>query len=143
MKKLFSIITFVLLFIGCTNINNEDKVAQNEPDTNGSAIEPIIESPIVNEWSLIKFEPGFSPTKNFKEKEIVWTFLENGTLKVETSLSNSLPIKSIGVYGFSLREKQIVFGETGYDFELKNESLIISDDPSSDGFRATFYKTGD
>lgn len=96
---------------------------------------------IYYKWSLVKFEPGLSPIKNFNNEMIIWEFHQNGILEI--SIDNSVdsePIKPAGEFQFSLNGNRILIDNLEYDFLISNELLIISDNPSSDGFKATFYK---
>lgn len=120
--KYFFIILGVLLSITSCGVEKED---QNNP--------------IFKKWSLIKFEPGFSPTKSFDSKEIIWEFQENGKLKININVSISKPpIKPTGEYQFLLEGNRIIIEGVEYGFTIHNDALIISDDPSADGFRATY-----
>jgi len=49
-------------------------------------------------------------------------------------------IKSTGEYEFSLSGNLISIDNLEYDFSINGNILVISDDPSSDGFKATFSK---
>lgn len=109
-------------FISCSNNSDEND-----------------ENIIIGSWSLIKFEPGFSPIEYFDKSQIIWVFQKNGIvyITINTSIS-STPIKSSGSYNYSLTESRIIIDNTQYDYYFKNGFLIISDNPSADGFRAEF-----
>jgi hypothetical protein len=123
MKNIFLILSILLSFINCSNnIDNN-------------------ENSIIGTWNLLKFEPGFSPTENFNNGDIIWVFQQNETVNItiDTSISSS-PIKPSGNYNYSLSESRILIGDTEYDYEFNKNILIISDNPSADGFRAEFSK---
>jgi hypothetical protein len=124
MKDMLLIFAMLFLFTGC----NEEEAKQQETS-------------VYNKWNLIKFEPGLSPTETFSEGKITWLFQQENKLKVEIDNSvSSSPIKSTGEYGFSLNGNRISIGNIEYDYSINENTLIISDDPSSDGFKATFSK---
>ena len=52
----------------------------------------------------------------------------------------SSPIKLIGEYEFSLNKNIINIDNSKYDFLITENTLVISNDPSADGFIATFSK---
>lgn len=122
MKNLILILSIMFSFISCSNNSNENN-----------------ENSIIGTWSLIRFEPGFSPIENFNERQIIWAFQKNGivNITINTSIS-STPIKSSGSYNYSLTGSKIIIDNTQYDYYFKNGFLIISDNPSADGFRAEF-----
>ena len=94
---------------------------------------------IFRKWNLIKFEGGFSPTEKFNEGIIIWEFQQNNTVKIVNDNSiSSPPIKPNGEYNFSINGSKILIDNLEFDFILENSSLIISNNPSSDGFKATF-----
>ncbi len=96
---------------------------------------------IYGKWSLIKYEPGFSPTENFSVNQISWSFEQTNVLKIQVDNTISTPpIKSEGQYDFSLNDNRVTIDNVEYDFSINENTLIISDDPSSDGFKATFLK---
>jgi len=118
------ILTILFMFTGC----NKEEVKQQE-------------NLILGQWSLIKFEPGFSPTENFTNGKVIWLFQQPNKLKVEIANTVSFsPIKSTGEYEFSLSGNLISIDNLEYDFSINGNILVISDDPSSDGFKATFSK---
>ena len=95
---------------------------------------------IFRKWNLIKFEGGFSPIENFNEGEIIWEFQLNNIVKIANDNSvSSPPIKPNGKYNFSINGSEIFIDNLEYDFILVSSSLIISNNPSSDGFKATFF----
>ena len=122
MKNFVIILSVIFSFTTCSYNSNEND-----------------ENTIIGAWTLIKFEPGFSPVENFNEGKILWEFQKNGILNItiDTSIS-STPIKSGGSYKYSLTGSRILIGNTQYDYEFKNSFLIISNNPSADGFRAEF-----
>jgi len=124
MKNMYLILSVLFLFTGC---NEEEAKPQ--------------ETSIYNKWNLVKFEPGLSPTETFSEGEITWFFQQQNKLNVEIDNSiSSSPIKPNGEYQFSLSGNSISIENMKYDFSINEDTLIISDDPSSDGFKATFSK---
>jgi len=124
MKNIFLILSMFFFFTNCS----EQKVTQEE-------------NLIYNKWYLVKFEPGLSPTETFNEGKVIWLFQQENKLKVEIDNSvSSSPIKPIGEYEFSLNGNRISIGNIEYDYSINENTLIISDDPSSDGFKATFLK---
>jgi hypothetical protein len=124
MKNIFLILCILLSFINCSNNN----IGNNE-------------NSIIGTWSLLKFEPGFSPTENFNNGDIIWIFQQNGTVNITIDISiSSSPIKQSGSYNYSLTERRILIGDTEYDYEFNKSILVISDNPSADGFRAEFSK---
>ena len=124
MKKMFLILSIFFLITGC----NEEEIKQQE-------------NSIYNQWSLIKYEPGLSPTENFNVSQISWNFQQTNILKIQIDNTVSTPpLKTEGEYDFSLNGNRISIGDMEYDFSINENTLIISDDPSSDGFRVTFSK---
>ena len=124
MKNIFLILTAFFFFTGCCR----EVVKQQE-------------NSIYSKWHLVKFEPGLSPTQIFIEGKIIWLFQQQNKLKVEIDNTvSSSPIKSTGEYEFSLNGNRISIDHVKYDFSISEKTLIISDNPSSDGFKATFSK---
>jgi hypothetical protein len=124
MKKMFLILSIFFLITGC----GEEETKQQE-------------NSIYNQWSLIKYEPGLSPTEDFNENQIYWDFQQTNILKVQVDNTVSTPpLKTEGEYDFSLNGNRVSIGNMEYDFSISENTLIISDDPSSDGFKATFLK---
>lgn len=124
MKNIYLTLSIFLLFTNCS----EQEIIQKE-------------NPIYNKWSLVKFEPGLSPTETFNEGKVEWFFQQSNKLKVEIDNSiSSSPIKPNGEYVFSLNGNRISIDNIEYDYSINENTLIISDDPSSDGFKATFSK---
>jgi len=102
--------------------------------------EPSSPTILEGTWSLLKFKPGFSPTYEYNEDLILWTFRNNKLIvKIDSSIKDLL-IKANGEYEFSLRDDKIVIDENEYFYVLKDEGLIIHNDPASDGFQANFVK---
>lgn len=100
-----------------------------------------IEGPIIGKWSLIIYEPGYSPTENFNIGKIIWEFKKTGILYtfIDESIS-STPVLPTGKYNYSLNELKITIDNMEYDYEIDNTKLIIHNDPTSDGFRIEFIK---
>lgn len=99
------------------------------------------ENSIYNQWSLIKYEPGLSPTENFNVSQISWNFQQTNILKIQ--VDNTIitpPLKTEGEYDFSINGNRVSINNMIYDFSISENTLIISDNPSSDGFKATFSK---
>lgn len=122
MKNIFLTLSIFLLLTNCS----EQHITREE-------------NPIYNKWSLVRFEPGLSPTETFNEGKIEWLFQQSNKLKVDidNSISTS-PIKPNGEYVFSLNRNSISIDNIEYDYSINENTLIISDDLSSDGFKATF-----
>jgi hypothetical protein len=124
MKNIILILSMFLFFSNCS----EQEIKQEE-------------NLIYNKWNLVKFEPGFSPIETFNEGKIIWLFQKSNKVKVEIDNSVlSSPIKSSGEYEFFLNGNLISIDNIEYDYSINANTLIISDDPSSDGFKATFSK---
>lgn len=121
MKSLF-LLTLLSFLCSCTDDN------QKEADGR-----------IVNAWYLNKYEPGFSPIEYFEDGQIIWTFNSNGSLQIEVDSSiENPPLKSSGEYVYSVDGNLIMIDNLTYDYAIKSNSMTISDDPSSDGFRLSF-----
>lgn len=124
MKNMYLILSVLFLFTGC----NEEETKQQE-------------NSIYKQWNLIKYEPGFSPTENFSENQIIWNFQQTNILKIQVDNAVSTPpLKTEGEYDFSINGNRVSINNMEYDFSISESTLIISDDPSSDGFKATFSK---
>ena len=124
MKNMYLISSVLFLFTGC----NEEEAKQQE-------------NSIYNQWSLIKYEPGLSPTENFNVNQIYWDFQQTNILKVQVDNTVSTPpLKKEGQYNFSINGNRLSINKIEYDFSIIENTLTISDDPSSDGFKATFSK---
>lgn len=127
----YLLLSFLVLFF--ISSCNEDRIKQDELQQK--------ENSIYNKWDLVKYEPGFSPIQNFNSGQIYWDFQQNNILQVEVDNSiDNAPLKINGEYAFSIDEDRISIDNTAYDFSINNNELIISDDPSSDGFKITFSK---
>lgn len=121
---MYLILSVLFLFTGC----NEEETKQQE-------------NSIYKQWNLIKYEPGFSPTENFSENQIIWHFQQTNILKIQVDNAVSTPpLKTDGEYDFSINGNRVSINNMEYDFSISESTLIISDDPSSDGFKATFSK---
>lgn len=124
MKNFILILSILISFVNCSNNNNESD-----------------ENSIIGTWNLLKFESGFSPIENYNNGDIIWVFQQNGTVNVTINSSiASSPIKPRGSYNYSLTGSRILIGDTEFDYEFNKSLLIISDNPSADGFRAEFLK---
>ena len=124
MKNMYLILSIFFFFTGC----NKEETKQQE-------------NSIYNQWSLIKYEPGFSPTEIFSANQIIWNFQPTNVLKIRVDNAvSSPPLKTDGEYDFSLNDNRISINNLEYDFSINENTLILSDDPSSDGFKATFSK---
>lgn len=129
MKNLLLILSVLFFITSC----NEGEIKQEEPLQK--------ENSIYNKWDLVKYEPGFSPIQNFNSGLISWSFQQNNILQVETDDSiDSAPLKRKGEYNFLTNEGRISIDNVTYDFSIHENTLVISDDPSSDGFKITFSK---
>jgi hypothetical protein len=124
MKNMFLILSIFLFITGCS----EEETKQQE-------------NSIYGQWNLIKYEPGLSPTENFNTGQISWTFFSTNNLQVQANNSvNTPPLKTTGEYNFSINGSRISIDDIEYDFSVNRNALIISDNPSSDGFKITFSK---
>ena len=124
MKSIILILSILFSLTSCS----DDKIEKQEIDITGL-------------WSLIKFEPGFSPTENFSENQIIWSFQQTNILKIQIDNTVSTPpLKTEGEYNFSINGNRVTIDNMKYDFSINENILIISDNPSSDGFKATFSK---
>lgn len=124
MKNMYLILAMFIIITGC----NEEETKQQE-------------NSIYNQWSLIKYEPGLSPTENFNVSQISWNFQQTNILKIQ--VDNTVitpPLKTEGEYDFSINGNRVSINNMVYDFSISENTLIISDNPSSDGFKATFSK---
>ncbi|MEN8913313.1 MAG: hypothetical protein ABF257_05625 [Polaribacter sp.] len=124
MKNMFLILSMFFFITSC----NEEETKQQE-------------NSIYNQWSLIKYEPGLSPTENFNVSQISWNFQQTNILKIQ--VDNTIitpPLKTEGEYDFSINGNRVSINNMIYDFSISENTLIISDNPSSDGFKATFSK---
>lgn len=121
---MYLILAMFIIITGC----NEEETKQQE-------------NSIYNQWSLIKYEPGLSPTENFNVSQISWNFQQTNILKIQ--VDNTVitpPLKTEGEYDFSINGNRVSINNMVYDFSISENTLIISDNPSSDGFKATFSK---
>lgn len=126
-------IVFLAVLFSLSSCNSEKEKMEE--------IKEVQETEVLSTWTLIKFEPGFSPIKNYDEGLILWTFRENQELNVSIDEEvDSNPIKSTGKYTFSISEGKITIDNLEFDYNIENDTLIISDNPAADGFRATFVK---
>lgn len=124
MKNMFLILSIFLFITGC----REEETKQQE-------------NSIYGQWSLIKYEPGLSPTENFNIGQIYWTFQSTNNLQVQVNNSVSTPpLKTTGEYDFSINGSRISIDDIEYDLSVNGNALIVSDSPSSDGFKITFSK---
>lgn len=123
MKKFYVLLFFITL-TSCTESDEKTK-----------------EISINNQWSLTMYEPGFTATKNYNTRQIMWNFQIDGNLIVEVeNIVDTPPILEDGSYTYSLNNNKITINNVEYDYSLSDNELIVSDDPASDGFRATFVK---
>ena len=53
---------------------------------------------------------------------------------------SSTPVLPTGEHLFSINEDPIIIDDMEFDYEIDNNLLIISDDPSADGFRIELIK---
>ncbi|QTE22190.1 hypothetical protein [Polaribacter cellanae] len=130
MKNMYLILSIFLFTTGCS-----------EKDTKQQ------ENSIYNKWSLIKFEPGFSPTKSFSENQIIWTFNSNSSLNVlisnGTEVSDRLPLNSNGEYIYTTNNNELVINNNqSFKYEITNNKLILSTfiGLEAGGMRITFKK---
>lgn len=124
MKNMYLILSMFFFITSC----NEEETKQQE-------------NSIYNQWSLIKYEPGLSPTENFNVSQISWNFQQTNILKIQ--VDNTIitpPLKTEGEYDFSINGNRVSINNMIFDFSISENTLIISDNPSSDGFKATFSK---
>ncbi len=124
MKSMYLILSMFFFITSC----NEEETKQQE-------------NSIYNQWSLIKYEPGLSPTENFNVSQISWNFQQTNILKIQ--VDNTIitpPLKTEGEYDFSINGNRVSINNMIFDFSISENTLIISDNPSSDGFKATFSK---
>lgn len=119
--------TIILIFCMLTSLSscNNDSNAQDVS--------------ITGNWNFIKFENGFSPVENFKEGDIIMVFQEDGIVLINSSV-DSTPIKPNGSYNYSVNGNKLTIDNEEYDYTIEKNQLIIFDDPSADGFKATFLK---
>ena len=128
MKIVFIILTTFFLFIGCGQEKNE-------------------EISIIGQRSLIKYEPGFSPTENYSLGTILWTFNANNSVYVMiadvTEVNDGIPLNKSGTYSYSNTENELLLDHNQrFKYEMTSGELIISTfiGPSADGIRITFSK---
>ena len=125
MKNMYLILAVLFFFTSC----NKEKEQEQE-------------NSIYGKWYLLKFEPGISPTETFIEGEIVWTFKQENKLIIELGNDvSSSPIEPTGEYKFLVNKNRISIGNREFDYSKNEDTLIISNNPSADGFRATFTKS--
>lgn len=127
---MYLILSVLFLFTGC----HEEEAKQQENSIYGT-------------WSLIKYEPGFSPTENFSENQIIWTFNSNNSLNVlisiGTEVSDKLPLNSNGEYIYAANNNELIINNNqGFKYEITNNELIMSTfvGLEADGMRITFKK---
>lgn len=128
MKTIFLLFTFFFFASSC---------GEEKPE----------EISIIGQWSLIKYEPGFSPTENFSLGTILWTFNSNNRVNViiadDKVINNEIPLNISGNYSYSNTENELLLdNKQKFKYEIKNKELIISTfiDLSADGLRITFSK---
>lgn len=122
MKKTLFILTLITSLMGCKD-------------------ETTKENPLIGDWSLVIFEPGFSPKETYNKGDVIWKFRQTNTLDIRIDNSiKATPIKKEGVYAFSISGSRISIDKVSYAYSIDDDTLIISDDPSADGFKSTFYR---
>ena len=130
MKNMFLILTIFFLITGCSD--EETKQQENS---------------IYGQWSLIKYEPGFSPTENFNNDEISWTFNSDDSINVAivngTQVSDGIPLNTNGNYLYSINNNELVLNNNeSFKYEIIHNKLILSTfiGVGSDGIRITFSR---
>lgn len=107
----------------------------------GCKDEGVKDNSLIGEWSLMTFEPGFSPMETYSKGDIIWKFQQTNTLNIQMSDNVKVsPIKKEGIYEFSVSQNRISVHKVSYDYSIDTDTLIISDNPSADGFKATFLR---
>ena len=123
---------FILLNISC-NKTDENPSTQNS-------------SPILGQWKVTKYEPGFSPTANYSG-EIKWTFNNDNTVNVViisgTSTNPTMPLNSTGTFPYVINTtNSITLNNIIYYYSILGNELIVRTeiDVSADGKKLTFAK---
>ena len=102
------------------------------------------ENPIIGQWTLVLFQPGFSPDENFNNGEIVWDFINNGQVEVKISdnlqTNSNLPLGINGIYDYTINHNKITIDTVEYEFLLNSNTLTIMDQVASDGVLLNFNK---
>ena len=129
---LIFLMTLLLTTGGCTKEEHKDKKQEN---------------PIHNDWSLVKFEDGFSPIEEFANGEIIWSFDLNQKLNVRilegTSINDKIPLNANGNYNYTINNNQVQLnGNKIFNYEIKSEELILNSliGLEADGTRISFKK---
>lgn len=109
----------LFLLLGC------DKAEQKNPP-----------SELDGNWSLIRFQAGFSPIENYKINEIVWSIKSSKldiTINVDLEINSRIPFKEAASYELTIDEKIIIIDGQAFDYSLRDSLLILDQEASSDG----------
>lgn len=124
---------FILLNISC------NKTDENSPTPTSS--------PIVGQWKVTKYEPGFSPTTNYSGEEIKWTFNNDNTVSIViisgTTTNPTMPLNATGTYPYVINTtNSITLNNVVYYYSIQGNELIVRTeiDVSADGKKLTFSK---
>lgn len=131
--KTLIISLFILLNISC-----------NKSDDNVSTPTP---SPIIGQWKVTKYEPGFSPTTNYSGDEIKWTFNNNNTVSViiisGTTTNPTMPLNTTGIFPYIVNTtNSITINNIVYYYSIQGNELVVRTeiDVTADGKKLTFAK---
>lgn len=123
----------IFLNIGC-----------NKTDENSSTQSV---SPILGQWKVIKYEPGFSPTAYYSGEEIKWTFNTDNTVSVAiisgTTTNPTMPLNTTGTFPYVINTtNSITINNVIYYYSITGNELIVRTeiDVSADGKKLTFVK---
>ena len=95
-------------------------------------------SEIFATWSLINYQCCLSPSENYNQSEILWTFSNNGELSIaiNTKLdeNSQIPFQNSTTVAYTKTETEITIDQLTYDYRIEESGdLILSDSPASDG----------
>ena len=135
MKTTLITLTLSITLFGC--VDKSDESNQQEKS-------------IYGQWSLIKYEPGFSPTKHFNSGEITWTFHSDYSLSViienNTKINDGIPLNTSGKYNYTINDNELLFDNNlNFEYKVVNNELILSSliGLEADGKRITFLKVAE
>ena len=124
---------FILVNFSCDNAD-ENSTSQTQ-------------SPILGQWKVTKYEPGFSPTANYSGEEIKWTFNNDNTVSVViisgTTTNPTMPLNTTGTFQYVINSTNaITLNDIIYYYSIQGNELIIRTeiDVSADGKKLTFAK---
>lgn len=115
----------LILIMGILSLSCEDDIKQSNSEIFGT-------------WNLISYQCCLSPSENYDQSEILWTFSNDGefTANINTELEDNsqIPFQNSVTLTYTKTDTTVLINQSEYDYRIEETGmLVLSDSPESDG----------